>query len=68
MDITFRNIVPIPLASIQHHTESIWGKEFTLKKGSKVLLNANSGKGKSTFLVFYSEFEMIIRVNYFSMN
>lgn len=49
MDIIFKNIVPIPLASIKHHTESIWGKEFILKKGSKVLLNASSGKGKSTF-------------------
>jgi ABC-type lipoprotein export system ATPase subunit len=37
------------LASIQHQKDSIWGNEFVLKQGNKILLNASSGKGKSTF-------------------
>lgn len=49
MDITFHNIMPTPLASINHGEKSIWGKEFTLKQGQKIMLNASSGKGKSTF-------------------
>ncbi len=49
MDITFQQIMPKPLASIQHQKESIWGNDFVLKQGDKILLNASSGKGKSTF-------------------
>ena len=49
MDITFQNIMPKPLASIQHQKDSIWGNDFVLKQGDKILLNASSGKGKSTF-------------------
>ncbi len=41
--------MPKPLASIQHSKESIWGKEISLKQGGKIMLNASSGKGKSTF-------------------
>ncbi|MDD2984452.1 MAG: ATP-binding cassette domain-containing protein [Crocinitomicaceae bacterium] len=49
MDITFQTIMPIPLASIQHQKDSIWGNDFVLTQGKKILLNASSGKGKSTF-------------------
>lgn len=49
MDITFQNIMPRPLASIQHGADSIWGNEILLKQGKKIMLNASSGKGKSTF-------------------
>lgn len=49
MDITFQNIMPKPLASIQHQKDSIWGNDFVLTQGKKILLNASSGKGKSTF-------------------
>lgn len=49
MDITFQNIMPQPLASIQHGNDSIWGNKIVLKHGNKIMLNANSGKGKSTF-------------------
>ncbi len=41
--------MPTPLASIQHGPESIWGSQIELKKGERILLNASSGKGKSTF-------------------
>jgi len=49
MDITFQNIMPQPLASIQHGDESIWGNHIVLRQGRKIMLNASSGKGKSTF-------------------
>lgn len=41
--------MPVPLASIQHGKESIWGNYVELKSGKHILLNASSGKGKSTF-------------------
>src|SRR5690554_1930960 len=49
MDIHFNKVIPIPLAGIQHSDKSIWGNSFSLKKGEKVMLNASSGKGKTTF-------------------
>jgi ABC-type lipoprotein export system ATPase subunit len=49
MNITLNKIMPFPLASIQHGTESIWGSEVFLEHGKKIMLNAASGKGKSTF-------------------
>jgi ABC-type lipoprotein export system ATPase subunit len=49
MKITFNSVMPVPLASIEHSSKSIWGSDFTLNKGEKVVLNASSGKGKTTF-------------------
>lgn len=49
MKITFQQIMPAPLASIQHAPDSIWGREVVLEPGKKIMLNASSGKGKSTF-------------------
>jgi len=49
MKITFNSVMPVPLASIEHSSKSIWGNDFTLNKGEKVVLNASSGKGKTTF-------------------
>jgi len=49
MDIQFKKVNPHPLNAIQHSSESIWNSDFVLKSGTKVLLNASSGKGKSTF-------------------
>ncbi|MDX2361756.1 MAG: ATP-binding cassette domain-containing protein [Crocinitomicaceae bacterium] len=49
MNITLDNIMPTPLASIQHGSDSIWGNKIELRKGKRILLNASSGKGKSTF-------------------
>ena len=49
MDIHFKNVIPIPLSGIQHSDRSIWGSEFSLHKAEKVMLNASSGKGKTTF-------------------
>lgn len=49
MDIYFEHVMPHPLASIQHGSDSIWGNPTHIKAGKKILLNASSGKGKSTF-------------------
>lgn len=49
MKIVLDKIMPVPLASIQHSKESIWGNYIELNHGNKILLNASSGKGKSTF-------------------
>ena len=49
MNITLDNIMPAPLSSIQHGPDSIWGHKVELKEGNRILLNASSGKGKSTF-------------------
>ncbi len=49
MQIELQNLMPTPLASISHGAESIWGNNIVLENGKKILLNASSGKGKSTF-------------------
>ncbi len=49
MNITLNHVMPEPLASIQHGEKSIWGNLISLKSGEKIMLNASSGKGKSTF-------------------
>jgi ABC-type lipoprotein export system ATPase subunit len=49
MHIQLRNVMPIPLNGLQHQPDSIWGNQVDLKKGEHILLNASSGKGKSTF-------------------
>ena len=41
--------MPHPLASIDHHSDSVWGNDTELVNGRRILLNASSGKGKSTF-------------------
>lgn len=49
MKIILDHILPQPLASIEHGVESIWGNKTELIAGKRILLNASSGKGKSTF-------------------
>lgn len=49
MTISFENVMPEPLSSLQHGSDSIWGNIFHLEQGQKVVLNASSGKGKTTF-------------------
>lgn len=41
--------MPQHLADVEHSAESIWGNSFQLEAQSKVVLNASSGKGKTTF-------------------
>jgi ABC-type lipoprotein export system ATPase subunit len=49
MKITLNNVMPQPLASINHGASSIWGNHIELNEGKRIMLNASSGKGKSTF-------------------
>lgn len=49
MNIHFNRVIPLPLEDIKHNENSVWGSVFTLEKGENVLLNAESGKGKTTF-------------------
>jgi len=49
MKIVFDKVMPHPLDSIQHGSTSIWGNKMEVAKGEKILINASSGKGKSTF-------------------
>jgi len=49
MKLEMLNIIPVPLANESFSNESIWGNSICLDHSQKVLLNASSGKGKSTF-------------------
>src|SRR5690554_1520451 len=49
MNIQLKKVVPTPLQEIEFSQNSIWNSTFMLEKGEKVLLNATSGKGKTTF-------------------
>jgi len=49
MHIKLDHIMPEPLASIKHSEDSIWGNLIELKSGNQIMLNASSGKGKTTF-------------------
>lgn len=49
MKISFHKVMPEPLSSIEHGDRSIWNATFSLEQGQKVVLNASSGKGKTTF-------------------
>lgn len=50
MQINFNNVLPTPLTDYSHGSESVWKSQFELNFPSKILLNASSGKGKSTFI------------------
>jgi ABC-type lipoprotein export system ATPase subunit len=51
MKIQFSEVVPEPLSSIKHQSQSIWRTKFSINNTDikKVILNASSGKGKTTF-------------------
>lgn len=49
MTIQFSSVLPDPLSSIKHNYDSIWNSDFSIQSGQKVILNAASGKGKTTF-------------------
>jgi len=67
MKIVLDHIMPVPLASIQHAPNSIWGNYVELKSGKKILLNASSGKGKSTFTLtavgLRNDYSGVVRYN-----
>jgi putative ABC transport system ATP-binding protein len=48
--IRFDNILPKPLEGLKHGENSVWERQFELDITQKTLLNASSGKGKTTFI------------------
>lgn len=48
--IRIENIMPFPLAGFKHSEHSIWGSSFEINYKERTLLNAESGKGKTTFI------------------
>lgn len=48
--IRFENILPKPLEGLKHGENSVWERNFELDFEQKTLLNASSGKGKTTFI------------------
>ena len=49
MIVELNNVLPFPLAEYPHGDESVWKGQTSLDSKHKTLLNASSGKGKSTF-------------------
>lgn len=50
MKIEFKKVMPHPLKEYPHSEESVWNNSFVLNPHKKVMLNASSGKGKTTFM------------------
>jgi len=50
MDIHFKHVVPTPLSSYEQNENSLWNQNVILEKGKKVVVEAPSGKGKSTLI------------------
>ncbi len=50
MKIEFKNVLPFPLEEYNHGEDSVWKNNFQIDLPKKILLNASSGKGKSTFV------------------
>ena len=50
MQIEFNNVLPKPLSEIEHSTESLWNSKVIFESEKRILLNASSGKGKTTFV------------------
>jgi ABC-type lipoprotein export system ATPase subunit len=50
MNILFNDVLPIPLASMIHSNASLWNSKVILEKGQKVIIEAQSGRGKSTLI------------------
>jgi ABC-type lipoprotein export system ATPase subunit len=50
MKIEFKSIIPNPLLNSEQVTNSVWGNTYEWHAPQKTILNAVSGKGKSTFI------------------
>ena len=50
MTIVFNSVIPFPLSESDLSQSSVWEKDFTIENGKNYLINASSGKGKSTFV------------------
>jgi putative ABC transport system ATP-binding protein len=67
MTLEFNSVLPFPLKEYQHGRDSVWNATFRLDFPAKIMLNASSGKGKSTFVnTVYgvrSDFDGVIRLD-----
>lgn len=52
MKLKFENVIPNPLASSPRNEVGFWGNTYELNAGEYILLNASSGKGKTSFTHF----------------
>ena len=50
MKIEFDHIVPLPLKQVEHSDQSIWNSKVIWESPQRTILDAVSGKGKSTFV------------------
>lgn len=50
MNISIRKLIPTPLADSINPKSDIWNSSVTFSKGNYYLIDAQSGKGKSTFI------------------
>jgi len=50
MKIEFKSIMPHPLKDNQQTEHSVWGNDYEWSSPERTVLNAVSGKGKSTFI------------------
>ena len=50
MTIDFKQVIPEPIQSTYNPNSEIWNNTFSLKQGKEYIINAKSGKGKSTFI------------------
>lgn len=50
MNISITKLIPTPLVDTINPKSDIWNKEISFKKGEYYLIDAKSGKGKSTFI------------------
>jgi len=67
MKIEFKHIIPYPLKNNLPVEKSIWGGNYEWNAPQKTLLNAVSGKGKSTFVGIVSgirtDFDGVLSIN-----
>ncbi len=54
MQIQLLNVIPEPLADNPISKNSVWGNKIEINSHQKIILNAVSGKGKSTLISFLS--------------
>ncbi len=50
MNIQFNQVLPVPLSSMKHSADSLWNSNVILEQGKKIVIEARSGRGKSTFI------------------
>jgi ABC-type lipoprotein export system ATPase subunit len=50
MDIHFNHVLPTPLSSIHPNENLLWNNNVILQQGKKVVVEAPSGRGKSTLI------------------